>query len=130
AGGAGRPCAKAAAFGLDRALDVHEARVEAYKAHRLGEKKAGATVNRELAALRRAFRLGVKQKRISRAPEIEMLAEAPPREWSVRGWWRARSTRSARRALIGRGWGAFAAGALRPSILLHRCVVSPVEIKR
>jgi len=85
---------------------VHEARVEAYKAHRLGEKKAGATVNRELAALRRAFRLGVKQKRISRAPEIEMLAEAPPREWSVRGWWRARSTRSARRALRTRSLSA------------------------
>src|SRR5207245_8926350 len=62
-----------AAFGLDRAVDVDEARIETYKAHRLGEKKAGATVNRALAALRRAFRLGVKHKRITRAPEIEML---------------------------------------------------------
>jgi integrase len=41
---------------------------------------AAATVNRELAALRRAFRLGVKHKRISRVPDIEMLEEAPPRE--------------------------------------------------
>jgi len=78
-----------AAFGLDRAIDVDEARIEKYKVERLASKARGdklvapATVNRELAALRRAFRLGVKQKRISRAPDIEMLAEAPPREGFV-----------------------------------------------
>jgi integrase len=78
-----------AAFGLDRAIDVDEARIEKYKAERLVSKARGdklvapATVNRELAALRRAFRLGVKQRRISRAPDIEMLAEAPPREGFV-----------------------------------------------
>lgn len=75
-----------AAFGLDRAIDADEARIEQYKADRLastrrgGKPVAAATVNRELAALRRAFRLGVKHKRISRAPDIEMLEEAPPRE--------------------------------------------------
>ncbi len=74
-----------AAFGLDRAVDVDEARIEKYKANRLAQKKAAATVNRELAALRRAFYLSVKQKRISRsrAPDIEMLAEAAPREGFV-----------------------------------------------
>lgn len=72
-----------AAFGLDRAIDVDEARIERYKADRLAQGRAAATVDRELAVLRRAFRLGVKQKRISRGAEIEMLAEAPPREGFV-----------------------------------------------
>lgn len=78
-----------AAFGLDRAIDVDEARIEKYKAERLVSKARGgklvapATVNRELAALRRAFRLGLKHRRISRAPDIEMLAEAAPREGFV-----------------------------------------------
>jgi integrase len=54
-----------AAFAGERALDVLEDRIERYKAARLGEKMAPATVNRELAALRRAFRLGVRQRRLS-----------------------------------------------------------------
>jgi site-specific recombinase XerD len=72
-----------AAFGLDRTLDVDEARIERYKEERRSARKANATINRELAALRRAFRLGVRQKRISRSPEIEMLGEAAPREGFV-----------------------------------------------
>ncbi len=69
-----------AAFDLDRAIDVDEVRIEHYKADRLAAKKAAATVNRELAALRRAFTLAVKHKRISRAPSLAMLEEAAPRE--------------------------------------------------
>lgn len=72
-----------AAFAGARALDVTEPRIERYKAARLAEGLAAATVNRELAALRRAFRLGVKQHRVSRAPDISMLAEAQPREGFV-----------------------------------------------
>ena len=68
------------AFGRDRAVDVTAPRIEAYKARRLAEKKKPATVNRELAALRRAFRLAVEQERIDRAPRITMLEEHNARE--------------------------------------------------
>jgi hypothetical protein len=50
------------AFGLDRAVDGTEPRVERYKDARLRAKKAPATVNRELAVIRRAFRLAVRQE--------------------------------------------------------------------
>jgi integrase len=76
-----------AAFGNMRAIDVSEDRVERYKVSRLGEKrKRGtttirpATVNRELAALRKAFSLAVRQKRIAAAPAIAMLAENNARQ--------------------------------------------------
>jgi integrase len=69
-----------AAFPLDAALSVTETRIERYKAERLEAKKAPATINRELAALRRAFALGVKQKLISRAPSIELLTENNARQ--------------------------------------------------
>ena len=80
-----------AAFGEDRAIDVTEARIERYKADRLASlirtrygvgtrRVSPATVNRELAALTRAFRLAVRQKRLSTAPTIELLKEAAPRQ--------------------------------------------------
>ena len=80
-----------AAFGEDRAIDVTEARIEQYKADRLASftrtrygvgtrHVSPATVNRELAALVRAFRLAVRQKRVSVAPTIELLKEAAPRQ--------------------------------------------------
>jgi integrase len=69
-----------AVFPLDAALNVTEQRIERYKAERLEAKKAPATINRELAALRRAFALGVKQKRISQTPSIELLAENNARQ--------------------------------------------------
>jgi hypothetical protein len=40
-----------AAFGLDRAVDVDEARIARYQADRLADGRAAGTVNRELAAL-------------------------------------------------------------------------------
>jgi integrase len=72
-----------AAFGLDRAVDVDEARIARYQADRLAEGRAAGTVNRELAALRRALRLGFKHKQISRVPDVAILAEAAPREGFV-----------------------------------------------
>jgi hypothetical protein len=33
-----------------------------------------ATLNRELAALKRAFKLGIEQERIAQAPVIKLLA--------------------------------------------------------
>ena len=69
-------------FGGMKAIDISEQDIERYKVTRLAEKTERgkrpvkpATVNRELAALRKAFRLAVKQKRISEAPSIEMLVE-------------------------------------------------------
>jgi integrase len=68
------------AFGDRRAQDVTTPAVESYKAGRLAEKVKPATVNRELAALRRAYRLGMKHGRISHGPGIELLAEHNARE--------------------------------------------------
>src|SRR5262249_41456244 len=70
-----------AAFGLDRAIDLTETRIEQYKSERLKTKRRGdkfvapATINRELAALKRAFKLAVEQKRLSAMPAIKLLAE-------------------------------------------------------
>jgi integrase/DNA-binding XRE family transcriptional regulator len=67
-------------FAFERAIDVTEHRVERYKRARLDDGKAPATANRELAALRRAFRLGVRQRRITQTPDISLLAEDNVRE--------------------------------------------------
>jgi integrase len=71
------------AFMGERAVDVTEHRIDAYTAARLAEGYAPASVNRELAALRRAYRLAVRQKRLAVAPTITMLAEASPRQGFV-----------------------------------------------
>ena len=70
------------AFGNLRAIDVMEDRIESYKVKRLADRTENgnkpiqpATVNRELAALRKAFSLAVRHKRISAAPAITMLVE-------------------------------------------------------
>jgi integrase len=67
-------------FAFERAVDVTPHRVERYKRGRLDEKRAPATVNRELAALRRAFRLGIEHGRITAAPQVALLAERNARE--------------------------------------------------
>ena len=74
-------------FGGMKAIDISEQDIERYKVTRLAEKTEHgkrpvkpATVNRELAALRKSFRLAVKQKRISAAPSIEMLVEDNARQ--------------------------------------------------
>jgi integrase len=77
------------AFGLDRAVEVTEVRIERYKADRLASKSRRgshvtvATLNRELAALKRAFRLAVEQKRLSGAPTIRLLKENNARQGFV-----------------------------------------------
>ena len=60
-------------FGDDRAPDITDGRVELYKAGRLKEGAKPATVNRELAALKRMFSLA--RKRVPFPPTITMLAE-------------------------------------------------------
>jgi integrase len=66
-------------FGEDRAIDITTDRVTAYIAQRQAEGAASATVNRELSALGRAFRLGEDAGKVTRRPRISKLQEAPPR---------------------------------------------------
>jgi integrase len=68
------------AFGDVRALRVDAARIEDYKQDRLRAKKRPATVNRELAALKRAFSLAIAQERLTSAPKISLLVEDAPRQ--------------------------------------------------
>src|SRR5262245_27659681 len=71
------------AFSGERAIDVTEDRIARYTRARLAEGYAPATINRELAALRRAFRLAVRQKRLSAAPMVTLLAEHNVRQGFV-----------------------------------------------
>ena len=78
-----------------RAVDLTGTHVEQYKADRQVAKRrrrrvdastgkelliAPATVNRELAALRKAFRLAVEQARLTTVPVIRLLPERNVRE--------------------------------------------------
>ena len=78
-----------AALGTCRAVDTMGATIEQYRADRLAAKTrrgttvAVATLNRELAALKRAFQLGIEQERISHAPVIKLLAEHNTRQGFV-----------------------------------------------
>jgi hypothetical protein len=58
------------------ALSITEAEISAYRAHRLAQKNTQfPTVNRELAALKAAFRLGMKQDMACRVPDISIQNE-------------------------------------------------------
>ena len=67
-------------FGLDRAIDITTDRGRAYQRNRLEGGAAAATVNREMAALRRMLNLAFNAGKLSRVPKIEMLAENNVRE--------------------------------------------------
>src|SRR5262249_53705711 len=67
-------------FGDDRALDVTADRIAQYAEARLAEGKRPATVNRELAALRRMFSLAIKCGMLRHHPHIQLLAEENARE--------------------------------------------------
>jgi integrase len=76
-------------LGHERTVTVDGERIAKYKADRLREKTrrgtttARATINRELAALRKALKLGVEWNRISGAPKIELFPEQNVREGFV-----------------------------------------------
>jgi integrase len=63
------------ALGPRRAIQVTSADVTTYRVQRLEAGAAPATVNRELAALKRMFSLAVQGERLQRMPYIEMLTE-------------------------------------------------------
>ena len=67
-------------FGLDRAVDITADRIKSYIAARRQDGAANATINRELAALKRSFKLAVAAERLSRAPHIQMLEEHNARQ--------------------------------------------------
>ncbi len=64
-----------AVFGGTKAIDITTTSVERYKALRLKDKAAPATINRELATLKRMFRLGLRQGMVATMPYISMLTE-------------------------------------------------------
>lgn len=65
----------ATAFEGVKALDITGDRITAYVRGRQDEGAANATINRELAALKRGFRLGERAGRVGRRPYIAMLRE-------------------------------------------------------
>lgn len=64
-----------AALGHRRAQDLTAAEVREYIARRQEEEAENATINRDLAALKRALNLGIKDEKILRRPYVPMLAE-------------------------------------------------------
>ncbi len=62
-------------FGFDRAIDITTDRIKAYAADRQKASAANASINRELAALKRMFSLAVQDGRLSNAPYIPSLEE-------------------------------------------------------
>ena len=62
-------------FGDRRAAQVTSADITRYKTQRQGAGAANATVNRELAALKRMYSLAVNGEKLARAPHIAMLQE-------------------------------------------------------
>lgn len=70
-------------FALMRAVDITTDRVRAYVTDRQQEGAANATINRELAALGRAFTLAVQAGRLSTRPYIPMLEENNARQGFV-----------------------------------------------
>jgi integrase len=67
-------------FVLFRAVAVRTDDVEAYIAERRKQKKANATINREIEGLKQAFNLAVKCGRLIRAPHFPMLKEDNARQ--------------------------------------------------
>lgn len=67
-------------FGLDRALDITTDRARRYISKRQGDKASNATINRELAALKRMFSLAVQAGIISSKPHIPRLEENNARQ--------------------------------------------------
>jgi integrase len=70
-------------FGHMKARDVNGSTVERYKRERRAEEMAPATINRELAALRRAFTIAIEQDRLSSAPTVKMFTEDNARQGFV-----------------------------------------------
>jgi len=73
-------------FGGRRVQSINSAEISRYVLSRKASDLSNASVNRELSAIKRIFNLGIKNGRIFRKPNIEMLEEDNVRvgffEWS------------------------------------------------
>lgn len=67
-------------FGKCRMANITTADVRAYTAKRQEQGVSNATINRELAALKRMFTLGLQSEKILRRPHIPILAEGNIRQ--------------------------------------------------
>jgi integrase len=67
-------------FGFQHAIDITTDRVKAYAARRQDEAAANASINRELAALKRMSALAVQDGRVSTVPYIPTLEEDNARQ--------------------------------------------------
>jgi integrase len=67
-------------FALDKALDITTDRINAHIARRQEEGAKNATINRELAALKRMFSLAVQAGKLSSKPYIPTLEENNARQ--------------------------------------------------
>lgn len=67
-------------FAVTRAVDITTDRIRAYALQRQEDGAKNASVNRELAALKRMFTLAVQAGRLSSRPHIPMLAEENARQ--------------------------------------------------
>ncbi len=69
-------------FGDMRVPDITTPKIQKYISHRMEEGAANATINRELAALKRMLNLGAKQTppKVNRVPHIPMLRENNTRQ--------------------------------------------------
>src|SRR5262245_36284856 len=65
---------------VDRAIDITTDRVRGYISQRQNERVSNATINRELAALKRMFSLAVQAGKLSSKPYIPSLEENNARQ--------------------------------------------------
>lgn len=70
-------------FGQTLALDITTDRIKKYIAERQYEGAANASINRELSAVKRMFKLAVESGKLRFAPHIPMLAENNARQGFV-----------------------------------------------
>ena len=70
-------------FALGRAVDITTDKIKNYIASRRGDGAANASINRELSALKRMFKLAVESGKLRFAPHIPMLAENNARQGFV-----------------------------------------------
>lgn len=62
-------------FGLDRMIDITTDRIKSYIVSRQTEEAANASINRELATLKRMFSLGLQAGKVAAKPYIPTLKE-------------------------------------------------------
>jgi integrase len=72
-----------ARFALERAIDITTDKIKKYIADRQREEAANGSINRELSALKRMFKLALESGRLRFAPYIQLLEENNARQGFV-----------------------------------------------